>query len=85
MPVSLISVIERLNGPGGANAAVSFDRGPEYPITIIDPFDEVQEQRLEWYFEERLHFPFVNHVKAREAADSIKTYGVRVKGARVTG
>ncbi len=71
----LIRIQERPGGPDGPNAIVSFNNGPEYPITINDPFKEQEEQELEWYFEEHLEFPFTKKVRAQNAAASIKTYG----------
>src|SRR5512134_3672716 len=60
----------------GCNAAVSFDGSGEYPFKVADPFwPEEDEERLEWYFEEHLRFPFTDQVKAREAGESIKAYG----------
>ena len=53
----LIRIQERPGGPDGPNAIVSFNNGPEYPITITDPFEEPQEQELEWYFEEQYPEP----------------------------
>ncbi len=71
----LIRIQDRPGGPDGSNAVVSFDHGPEYPITISDPFTEKEEQELEWYFEDHLTFPFTNKVRAQHAAASITTYG----------
>ena len=73
----LIRIQERSGGPDGSNAIVSFINGPEYPITITDPFEdkEEKEQELEWYFEEHLEFPFTKKVRAQNAAASIITYG----------
>jgi len=71
----LIRIQERPGAPDGSNAIVSFNNGPEYPITINDPFKEQEEQELEWYFEEHLEFPFTKKVRAQNAAASIKTYG----------
>ena len=71
----LIRIQERPEGPDGSNAMVSFNNGPEYSITINNPFEEQQEQELEWYFEEHLEFPFTKKVRAQNATISIKTYG----------
>jgi tetratricopeptide (TPR) repeat protein len=73
--VPLIRIQGHPGGPNGSNAIVSFDHGPEYPITISDPFTEQEEQELEWYFEDHLTFPFTNKVRAQHAAASITTYG----------
>ena len=59
----------------GANATVSFDDQGDYPATINNPFDEAAEQRLEWYFEEHLRFPFTEQVRASDAGKSLQTYG----------
>lgn len=57
------------------HAVVSFDYGPQYPITVRDPFDQKQEAEVEWYFEQHLEFPFTQKIRARNAATSISTYG----------
>src|SRR2546425_9089749 len=71
----LIRIQERPGAPDDSNAIVSFNNGPEYPVTINDPFKDKEEQELEWYFEEHLEFPFTKKVRARNAAASITTYG----------
>jgi hypothetical protein len=73
--MTLIRIQERETQSNGPNAILSFDFGAEYPITISDPLSEGQEQRLEWYFEQRLRFPFLDQVKADAAAKSITSYG----------
>ena len=73
--MSLIQISERPIGTDGTNAAVRFNLGPEYLITISNPFSEKEEQELEWYFEEHLAFPFTNKIRAQNAAASITTYG----------
>ena len=70
--------IREENGVEGANAAVSFDDRGEYPAAVVDPFDEAEERRLEWYFEQHLRFPFTDQVRARQAAESIRPYGERL-------
>src|SRR5947209_20008885 len=54
---------------------VSFNHGTEYAIAVKKPFSNEEEDRLEWYFERYLRFPFTDQVKAEEAADSVTTYG----------
>ncbi|MFN8467953.1 MAG: tetratricopeptide repeat protein [Caldilineaceae bacterium] len=71
-PTTKIAIRER--GTGTPGPVVSID-GQEYPFTLSDPFTEKEEQRLEWYFEKHLKFPFVDKVKAGEAAASVTTYG----------
>jgi CHAT domain len=76
--MAVIRIQERPGAPDGSNAVLSFDHGPEYPITISDPFTEKEEQELEWYFEDHLTFPFTNKVRAQNAASSITTYGEKL-------
>ena len=61
-----------------ATATMSFDHGPEYSITVSDPFSKEEEAELEWYFEEHLRYPFLNQVRAQHAAQSISHYGERL-------
>jgi len=76
MPNStLITIRERAGGNNDPNATLSFNHEREYEITIRDPFTEQEEQRLEWYFEEHLRFPFLQQVRAQQAAESIARYG----------
>src|SRR5215470_11166320 len=76
--MAVIRIQDHPGGATGSNAIVSFDHGPEYPITISDPFSEKEEQELEWYFEDHLTFPFTNKVRAEHAAASITTYGEKL-------
>src|SRR5579884_1584848 len=80
--MAVIRIQEQHGGPNGANAAVSFDDGPPYPVIVNDPFsqEEGKEKALEWYFEEYLTFPFTKGVKARQAAASLTTYGEALFG-----
>ncbi|MCP4350058.1 MAG: hypothetical protein GY795_31650, partial [Desulfobacterales bacterium] len=71
----LITIRETADFNASPNAAVSFDRQGEFPVTVNNPFSEEDEELLEWYFEEHLRFPFTNQVQAAKAADSIKAYG----------
>ena len=70
-----ILIQERCGLAGGRNAIVSFDGQGEYEVTVANPFSEKEEKELEWYFEEHLRFPFVDGVRAREAAASVQAYG----------
>ena len=45
----LIRIQERTAEPDSPNAIVSFNSGPEYSITINNPFEEQQEQELKAY------------------------------------
>ena len=74
--MTLIAIRERPNGPAGSNAVLSFDGLGEFPVSVRDPFEGTgEEERLEWYFEHHLRFPFADTVKAREAAASVERYG----------
>ena len=57
------------------NAVLRFDHGAPYTITITPPFSEAEEERLRWYFEDHLCFPFIRQVEAAEAAQSVVAYG----------
>jgi hypothetical protein len=59
-------------------ATVQFNDGPRYPAAVTDPFSPEEEERLRWYFEEWLTFPFTGQVKAAEAAASAVAYGERL-------
>jgi len=71
----VIRIEERPKGIEGWNALVRFEGGSEYPITIRSPFSGRDEERLEWYFEQHLRFPFTRQIEARETAASITAYG----------
>src|SRR5947209_9284686 len=73
--MTVISIQAHSELAGVFQAKISFDQVPEYDITVRAPFSKEEEERLEWYFEEHLEFPFTNQVKAQEAATSIITYG----------
>lgn len=68
-----IQIQQHPNDP--QKASLRFSNGTEYAIDITPPFDDQQEQNLEWYFEEHLKFPFTNQVKFQQIGDSIKNYG----------
>ncbi|HEU5383749.1 MAG TPA: tetratricopeptide repeat protein [Ktedonobacteraceae bacterium] len=73
--MALIRIQECSAQEGIFQAKVSFDQRQEYDVTVRDPFSKEEEERLEWYFEEHIKFPFTNQVKAKEAATSVITYG----------
>ena len=52
------------------NAKISFDGEPGFPVTVENPFSAAEEERLAWYFEKWLTFPFTDGVKAAAAAAS---------------
>src|SRR3990172_11327253 len=60
----------------GYAATVQFDTyGAPYEIAVSNPFLQQEEERLEWYFEKWLTFPFTDKITARQAANSIRLYG----------
>ena len=59
----------------GFAAEVMFSDGGRYPIGVVDPFDEKQENALEWYFERWLEWPHLDGVKANRARESVREYG----------
>lgn len=73
--MSLITITETGRFTDQPNATVSFDHGAPQPITATDPFRDGEEERLRWYFEEHLRFPFAHGVRASQAVRSIVTYG----------
>jgi hypothetical protein len=73
--MTIIRIHERLGLGQDANAELSFDATDTYPVQVTNPFSEAEEQRLEWYFEQWLRFPFIDEVKARDAEASITRYG----------
>ncbi len=60
------------------HATLIIDEGNEFPIEVADPFSAEEEQRLEWYFEEHLRFPFTEQVKRDAAAASVQVYGEKL-------
>src|SRR5713101_5743989 len=73
--MATIRIQERAGGTDEFQAAISFNNGPEYALTINNPFVQEEDDQLAWYFERYLRFPFTDQVKAREAAGSIARYG----------
>jgi len=73
--MATIRIQERAGGTHEFQATISFYTGPEYALTINNPFAQEEDDQLAWYFEGYLRFPFTDQVKAREAAGSIARYG----------
>ena len=73
--MATIRIQERPGGTDEFQATISFNNGPEYALTINNPFAKEEDDQLAWYFERYLRFPFTDQVKAREAAGSIARYG----------
>jgi hypothetical protein len=59
-----ITITQTGTNEDGFTAKIQFDGGADYPVTIHDPFSVEEEERLGWYFEQWLTFPFTGHVKA---------------------
>ncbi|HET7012554.1 MAG TPA: hypothetical protein VFI65_01505, partial [Streptosporangiaceae bacterium] len=73
---AVVRIAER-TGPGnGAFAArVSFGDQTEHDLEITDPGDAESENRLAWYFEKHLRFPFLDKDLEQQAVKQITTYG----------
>src|SRR6266852_137162 len=80
MSMAQLSIQEQKSAKkrNGWKAVVRIDNGPPRPITVSNPFSAEEEEELEWYFEEHLEAPYLNKVRAQEAAASIKTYGEKL-------
>ncbi len=73
--MTLITICQTGSINDSPNAALSFNDSVQYVITIKNPFSDAEEDRLEWYFEKYLKFPFIESVKAEQARKSIIGYG----------
>jgi hypothetical protein len=56
-------------------ARLSFEDGGEYDVTVANPLDSVQEDRLGWYFEKHLRYPFLDKEIARQAVADLDACG----------
>ncbi len=65
--------------PGGADGVlrvrVDFGDGTGIEVDVRDPASAEQERLLTWYFEEHLRYPFLDGVRAGEAAGLVSAYG----------
>lgn len=73
--MTLITIRQTGSINDSPNATLSFNYVGQSVITINNPFSVAEEERLEWYFERYLKFPFIESVKADQARESIKGYG----------
>jgi tetratricopeptide (TPR) repeat protein len=74
--VTVIEVVERARADDGSfTVRVSFTDGGEYDATVRDPAGPGQEQRLAWYFEEHLRYPFLDREVAAQAVKDLQEYG----------
>jgi hypothetical protein len=72
--MALIKIVEAAKADGFGVRVALGDEG-EFEATVKPPFDAIEEQKLEWYFEEWLRCPFAFEQRAKEAAASVKAYG----------
>ncbi|MEV4640353.1 tetratricopeptide repeat protein [Actinoplanes sp. NPDC049548] len=80
-PTMLIHVSERsCNSDGSFVARVSFPDGTVHEVTVVDPAVEGDEERLAWYFEEHLRFPFLDQDWHDDAERRLRDYGQRLFG-----
>jgi len=74
--MTLITITECDNQPN--RAKVTVNRQGLYEVTLSNPFNEDEQTRLDWYFEEYLKQPYIKSVQAEEAARSLVTYGTKL-------
>lgn len=77
------AVVVRVSGlsqePGGEfRARVSFGDAAEYDVVVTDPAEDGTEERLTWYFEEHLEYPFLDKDYEQDAVDRITAYGEKL-------
>ena len=58
----LISIRENEKTGDEFKAEIQLGHGPPYEVAVRDPFTAEEEERLEWYFEKWLTFPFTSAV-----------------------
>jgi tetratricopeptide (TPR) repeat protein len=84
VPVT-VRVGERGQNPDGSfQVRVSFGESAEYDVTVTDPADQQAEERLAWYFEKHLRYPFLDKDLEAAAVGQIGDYG-RALFAQVFG
>ncbi len=76
MPV--ITIREKKSIDQGFEADLVLDGRGNYPITINNPFGDYEEKLVSWYFENWLDNPHLDTVRAKEAADLLNNYGVKL-------
>jgi hypothetical protein len=75
----VIGVSERSCGPDGSFIVrVSLPNDAKYDVTVADPAVEGDEERLAWYFEEHLRFPFLDQDWDDDAVRRLRAYGQRL-------
>jgi tetratricopeptide (TPR) repeat protein len=76
--MSTISITQTSAAEGGTfQAVVGFEGAGQYPVAVEDPFagDTAGEKLLAWYFEDHLHYPFLDKDHERDAVARITNYG----------
>jgi hypothetical protein len=63
------------NPDGSFLIRVSFGESAEYDVTVTDPGDKQGEERLAWYFEKHLRYPFLDKDLEAAAVGQIGDYG----------
>ena len=79
-PQTVIRLSERSADDGKFRVRVEFGRDAEYDVDVTDPADEAAEQELAWYFEEHLHYPFLDKDREHDAVQRIGAYGEALFG-----
>jgi tetratricopeptide (TPR) repeat protein len=74
-PRTVIRLSERSADDGKFRVRVEFGGDAEYDVDVTDPADEAAEQELAWYFEEHLHYPFLDKDREHDAVQRIGAYG----------
>lgn len=75
----VITVAEYSVQPDGAFVArVSFPDAEEFELTVVDPAQAGDMERLAWYFEEHLRYPFLDRDLAEDAVQRLRSYGERL-------
>ena len=65
--MAVITIREQSPTDTGFDATLVIE-GNNYNITISDPFEDQQEQTLEWYFEKWLRYPILDNVNNLQQA-----------------
>ncbi len=85
-PTRVINVLERsCQADGSFVVRVSFPEAADYEVTVSDPAEDGDEERLAWYFEEHLRFPFLDRDWAEDAVRRLRAYGERLFGQLFAG
>nr|BFE73182.1 hypothetical protein GCM10020092_064830 [Actinoplanes digitatis] len=76
---AVIGVAERSCGADGSFVVrVSFPDATDHDVVVTDPAVDGDEDRLAWYFEEHLRFPFLDQDWDDDAVRRLRAYGQRL-------